>query len=496
MWLTFEPKDGESQRVEIGASRVVVGRDPGADFTLEDTKVSRRHAELRELPGGEVELRDLGSSNGTFVDGKRIHEPTVLRGGEQVRFGRTTVSVDKDSEPGDAGLEGAAAGASAAGTPPERDEVKPPPPPPPPPRHPAPGSPTPSVIERIKLRRGLRVATIVAGAAVVVAVAAIVLVVTGVFSGDSGDEFTTEKVVDTVRPSTLYIEAEDGTGTGWVLDADEKLIVTNAHVVGTSTSAKVNVEDARPEAATLVANAPCEDLALLRVPGLKDAKALELRSQEDLKQGERVIAVGFPGSLDESANLVTTEGVVSVVRTSVPPLSNLVRTDASINGGNSGGPLVDRRGRLVGVNDETAVGQQNENYAIGSDRVKEIAEKLRKGDSIGWSGLNLFPTFTLDNFDDVPPGFVIDSVASGSPAARARVPTPSLLVEVNGQTLAAGAGNAADEASFCKAINATSDPSTPVDMTFLPMEDVKLNDDNMITSFRFGSAQQISVGFQ
>lgn len=85
---------GEGRDVETGGERFVVGREAGADLVLaEDEEASREHAALSELPDGRLQLEDLGSRNGTFVDGERIAGPVTLSGGEEVRIGTTTFEV-------------------------------------------------------------------------------------------------------------------------------------------------------------------------------------------------------------------------------------------------------------------------------------------------------------------------------------------------------------------------------------------------------------------
>ena len=82
--------------VEVTAERFVVGREADCDLTLVEEKVSRHHASLERLPDGRDQVRDLGSTNGTFVDGRRISEPVALRGGEELRFGDATLLVEPE----------------------------------------------------------------------------------------------------------------------------------------------------------------------------------------------------------------------------------------------------------------------------------------------------------------------------------------------------------------------------------------------------------------
>ncbi len=85
---------GGPREFEVGGNRFVVGREQGADMLLEDEEVSREHAAFSELPDGRLTLEDLGSRNGTFVDGNRLTGPVTISGGEEIKFGMTTISVE------------------------------------------------------------------------------------------------------------------------------------------------------------------------------------------------------------------------------------------------------------------------------------------------------------------------------------------------------------------------------------------------------------------
>jgi S1-C subfamily serine protease len=134
---------------------------------------------------------------------------------------------------------------------------------------------------------------------------------------------------------------------------------------------------------------------VLQVQDKSGLKQFKLVDQSKLRRGEDVVAVGYPeiGAGFETVELVGTTGVVSVPKTTFPPIpisettqvgpyQNVVQTDAAINPGNSGGPLVNHQNELVGVNsagrqqNEGGTAIQGQNYAIGTDRVKEIVPEL------------------------------------------------------------------------------------------------------------------------
>jgi S1-C subfamily serine protease len=235
-------------------------------------------------------------------------------------------------------------------------------------------------------------------------------------------------------PQTVLIQAvarDHGEGgSGWVLDAKRGLVVTNFHVVNGGERFAVGVNDA-PRSARLVAAAPCDDLAMLRVDDPSGMRQFPLGSQSDVEQGDPVVALGYPANASLEDKLTSTTGSVSVTHTSlrVPspdsaPLENVVQTDAALSPGNSGGPLIDRRGRLIGVNTAilTNLGSSPVNgqgYAIGVDRVKEVTDALRQGHSQGWAGFGLkFPRKGEFAAKNVSPGVLATNPVPGTEAAR------------------------------------------------------------------------------
>ncbi len=211
------------RRLEIGSEeRLVIGRDEGCNLVLDDSKVSRRHAYLQEIDGG-VEVGDLGSSNGTFVNGRRIERPVTLAPGDSLRIGVSSMRIEPAADTG-AGTEPVAA--APAGD--DRSRIR------------RMVSGDSSVIQRLRLERSVRRATLLAVVAVLVAAGAVVAAVTGLFSSEpepAPAAPSTSEIIAQVRPATVRIitrvdERSAGSGTGWVYDADRGLVVTNAHVVG------------------------------------------------------------------------------------------------------------------------------------------------------------------------------------------------------------------------------------------------------------------------
>ena len=393
MWLEIKSGADNGKRVQVQGSRFTVGREGAVDLVVRDAKVSRNHAYFQDLGGGRIALYDLGSSNGTFVNGNRVTQTGVtLSGNEQIQFGDTVVQAS----PAGAGAVAPSAPAQPA-TPSPTSSA------------PIPGAAparTQSAIQRIIIQRQLTRATRIGIAAIilflVVGVGVAFLILRGDDSGSG--EPTTAEVVESVTPLTTFIGAQDAVGrsrgTGWIYDAGNGFVVTNAHVVaGAGREYKVGIttgdgkQELRP--GQLVGCRLSEDLAVLKIDNTAGLKQFKIADQSKLKRGEDVVAVGYPeiGSGFDSVELVGTTGVVSVPKTTFPeipisesvvvgPYQNVVQTDAAINPGNSGGPLVNHRNELVGVNsagrpmNESGVPLEGQNYAIGTDRVKEIVPQL------------------------------------------------------------------------------------------------------------------------
>jgi S1-C subfamily serine protease len=265
---------------------------------------------------------------------------------------------------------------------------------------------------------------------------------------------------------------EGGSGSGFVIDAGEGFVMTNFHVVNGGQEIEVGVEE-DSRTAELVAAAPCDDLALLRVDDTDGMKAIEFGSQDDVKQGDEVVALGYPINASLQDELTSTSGTVSVVKSSfnVPdptaaPLDNVVQIDVALSSGNSGGPLVNKSGKLVGVNtailDEEVEGAKitGQGYAIGVDRVKEVAEELTEERSQGWAGLSLQPVPKKElEKRKLPDGIVAGLPAPGTDAEAQRL-DEILITDIDGKPVGA------DMAGYCRAVDDVESGQS-VDMTVI-----------------------------
>jgi S1-C subfamily serine protease len=431
VWLRVLSGADAGRTVEIPVEQgrpFVLGRVVGCDLVIRDEGASRQHAELRIVPAGGLRLRDLGSANGTYVDGRRVGE-AMLSGGEELRIGAVEIAVMAHR--------------------PEAQGGGP--------------APTWSGVGRLvdQHARGARRLTRVALGAAALALATVVFLLV---TSDSDDQGVPE-VVRRLTPSTVLVEALRGdrrtaTGSGWVLDARRGLVVTAAHVVNEGVRYRVAV-GGEARMARLVGNAPCEDLALLRVAGTFGLRAAPLGNGADVEQGETVVALGFAAAAAATEEVTSTRGVVSSASTTfrdpapdVPSYREAVQTDTALNPGYSGGPLVDLDGRLAGVNAAARTtgsdGRplEGENYAIGIDRARRVLAQLRQGRSIGWTGATFgYPTTEELLERKLPPGLYLTGAVPGTPAARAGLgDSGELLAGVDGTPLASTLS------SYCAAV--------------------------------------------
>ncbi len=235
------------------------------------------------------------------------------------------------------------------------------------------------------------------------------------------------------------------TGSGFIVD-DSGYILTNHHVIMDAEAIFVRFSGERREyRAALVGDDPSTDLALIRIdPAGRRLPVLEFADSEQLEVGAWAVAVGNPfGNLESSL----TVGVVSakgrndlVIGGLTPRYQDFIQTDASINFGNSGGPLVDVHGRVIGVN--TAVNQQGQGigFAVPSNMVRRIYEDLREHGRVirGYLGVRTEDVVTVvgeEKGDEPVAGARILSVVVDSPAAAAGLEAGDVVTSFDGHTV-------------------------------------------------------------
>jgi putative serine protease PepD len=164
-------------------------------------------------------------------------------------------------------------------------------------------------------------------------------------------------------------------------------VLTNAHVISGATSIKVTTNDGKSYDATVVGSDTSADLALLQLNGASGLTAATLGDSTSLAVGDDVVAIGNALALEGGPTV--TKGIVSALNRSIQTsegstLSGLIQTDAAISSGNSGGPLVDAQGEVVGINSAVAtssssVAASNIGFSISIDTVRTELPKLRAG---------------------------------------------------------------------------------------------------------------------
>jgi S1-C subfamily serine protease len=228
--------------------------------------------------------------------------------------------------------------------------------------------------------------------------------------------------------------------TAVVIDAREGLVLTNAHVVQGQTSIKAMLSDGTEVDGHVEGQAPCEDLAVVRlrpVPdGLQNAK---LGDSKAIKIGDKVVAVGFPGAFEEDIQhrkYQATDGTVSAevgpatLDQLSPKLAEMIQHQAPLNPGMSGGPLLNEKGEVVGLNTLGIVGEttQNQNGAIAISRIKSLLSDLKAGENTGYVGWGDWLTFPWGDRD----ALVVGSVAASTPAAQNGIKVADVILAVDG----------------------------------------------------------------
>ena len=267
--------------------------------------------------------------------------------------------------------------------------------------------------------------------------------------------------VEQISPSVVNIEVHQsagrtradeprerrGGGSGFVF-APDGLILTNSHVVHNASRIEVTLSDGRRMPATSIGDDPASDLAVVRInntrvdePGLT---AAALGDSQQLRVGQLAVAIGNPYGFQSTV----TAGVVSALGRSLRSYSgrlidDVIQTDAALNPGNSGGPLVDSAGRVIGVNTATILPAQGICFAIGINTAKFVASRLLcdgriRRSYIGVSAQTVPIHRRVVRFYDLPKetGVVVLSAEEKSPARLAGVREGDVIIALDGHPVA------------------------------------------------------------
>ncbi len=239
-----------------------------------------------------------------------------------------------------------------------------------------------------------------------------------------------------------------GLGSG-VIVSDDGYILTNHHVIAQADTINITLANEQQIPATVVGSDPNTDIAVLKI-NAENLPYMEFGDSEALQVGEMVIAIGSP--LGAALAHTVTQGIVSAKgRSDLNILGregyeNFIQTDAAINRGNSGGPLINMRGQLVGINTAIASqsgGFQGIGFAIPSNMARSVMESIiEKGRVVrGFIGINFQPVNeTIARALDLPEtrGVIIGDVVSGSPAEEAGLQSEDVILEFNGRAIESG----------------------------------------------------------
>jgi len=233
---------------------------------------------------------------------------------------------------------------------------------------------------------------------------------------------------------------EPSEGSGFIIDPDGH-ILTNNHVVANAENITVTLNDKRSFKARVVGSDPETDVAVIRIDG-RNLPALPLGDSDRLRIGDWAIAIGNPlGDLRGSV----TVGIISAQGRSnlnifggTPSFQDFIQTDASINFGNSGGPLCNIRGEAIGINTAINPSGQGIGFAIPINLARHVAEQLIASGRVkrAWMGVSLAeltPELAEGFGIKGTQGVVIQSVVGGQPAARAGLKRNDVIVELNGR---------------------------------------------------------------
>ena len=261
-------------------------------------------------------------------------------------------------------------------------------------------------------------------------------------SGPSTEELSIIRVARSATPSVVSVSRGDASGSGVIIRRDG-VILTNAHVVGDARTVSVALADGRTLVGTVLGRDPSVDVAVVRVP-ISDAPVAPTGNSDQLEVGQAAIAIGNPLGLERTV----TVGVVSAVNRSPRgfSLDALIQTDAAISPGNSGGPLLDSRGSVIGIN--TAVlsgsGASGLGFAIPINLANDIANQILTTGRVqrpflGVAYGDIEPTMAKRFGLPVSHGIVVLQVSASSPAAQVGIRPQDIITRVDTTTIQQGA---------------------------------------------------------
>ncbi|MCF0138284.1 MAG: trypsin-like peptidase domain-containing protein [Oscillospiraceae bacterium] len=285
--------------------------------------------------------------------------------------------------------------------------------------------------------------------------------VLSVAGANEGRSLSLQELYERCTPSVVSVKAkkESGGGYSWgsgIVASADGYIITNTHVIEECVSAEIGLTDGSTYEARLVGADSVSDIAVLKI----DAQGLTpavFAAADSVSVGDVAVAIGNP--LGEAYRLTMTNGIISAKDRSVNyngTAMNLLQTNAAINGGNSGGPLFNERGQVVGITNMKMIsaisGIEGIGFAIPTDTVQSVvASIMRDGAVYGRSSIGIVVGAVPKNiaeYYDIPDGLYISSVEKNSDAAKQGVKPGDILVSVGGVEVHTTADVAAAKESY------------------------------------------------
>lgn len=269
-----------------------------------------------------------------------------------------------------------------------------------------------------------------------------------------------KKAINNVYESTIYIEVSNersviSSGSGFVYKKDDKYgyILTNYHVIDDGTKFEIIFTDGSEAEAQLISGDEYYDIAVLKIDVDKIKKVSTIGNSSNLELGDTVFTVGAPLGKEYMGTI--TKGIVSGINRMVSVelgsgsyLMEVIQTDASINSGNSGGPICNIKGEVIGITSSKLIGDGVEGmgFAIPINSVMDVIESIESGKEIvrpylGVQLVDLTNTFALQYYyginigTDVEFGAVLSYIEEGKPADKAKLQVGDVIVEIDGEKI-------------------------------------------------------------
>ena len=251
--------------------------------------------------------------------------------------------------------------------------------------------------------------------------------------------------VETAGPAVVHIgiikgNAPGGVGSGLVV-ASDGLILTNSHVVSGASAIRVSLADGQKSAARVIGEDPHSDIAVLRTDVHLAAPALSFFDSKAIRKGQLAIAIGNPLGFEQTV----TAGVVSAIGRSMRShtgrlIDDIIQTDAALNPGNSGGPLVDSKGRVIGINTAVILGAQGICFSVAANTALHVLTQVLQHGRVRRASLGIEGAMTpiprhVARFSGVEQaaGVRVLNIIKDGPAEAAGIQSGDLLIALDGE---------------------------------------------------------------